>query len=148
MSEVLKVREHTYDGDILLYHSSADIVAFDSDEVEGLEDTNNVEDAIKLLNTKAGGKASTVTLQTTIIASAFKGATAPFEQTIKLEGIYKTDNPVVGVLVDSEDISLALKQQEAWGSIHRISCEDGEILVQCFEEKPTTDIPIQLKIIR
>ena len=148
MSEVLKVREHTYDGKILLYHSSADIVALDSDELVGLEEADNVGEAIKLLNNKAEGKANTITLQTTIVASAFEGGKAPFEQTIQLEGIYETDNPVVGVLVDANDVSLALRQQEAWGSIHRISCRDGEILVQCFEEKPTTDIPIQLKIIR
>lgn len=143
MPNVYKVREHLPSGDILLYHSSADIVALDEDK--GLGD--NLESAITLLNEKAEGKANTTTFKATILASAFEGTTSPYTQKITVEGILETDNPVVGVVFD-DNTSLALKQRDAWGSVHRITCMDDEITVYCFEDKPLIDIPIQLKVIR
>lgn len=145
MPNVYKVREHLPSGDILLYHSSADVVALDETKVTGLGD--NLETAVSILNDKAEGKADTTTLKATILASAFEETTAPYTQKIKVEGILETDNPVVGVVFD-DSTSLALKQRDAWGSVHRITCTDDEITVYCFEDKPLVDIPIQLKIIR
>lgn len=145
MPNVYKVREHTPDGNILLYHSSADVVIFDESKAPGLGD--NAEDAIIALNEKAEGKADTSTLETKIIASAFTGATAPYKQTIKVDGILETDNPIAGVIFD-EDMKVALQQRDAWGSVHRIACGNGEIVVYCYEDKPVIDIPIQLKVVR
>lgn len=145
MPNIYKVREHTPSGDIILYHSAADIVAFDESKAPGLGD--NLETAMLRVNTKAEGKANTTTLKTTIIASAFTGVTAPYKQTIKVEGILETDNPSAGAVFD-DDMVIALKQRDAWGSVHRIVCGNGEITVYCYEDKPLVDIPIQLKIVR
>lgn len=145
MPSLYKVREQTSAGDILLYHSSADIVALDESKVPGLG--NNLEKAMKTLNNKAEGKANTTTLTVTINASAFEGGTSPYKQTILLDGITETDNPIAGVTYD-EDVEIALKQREAWGNVSRIKCNNGSITVFCYEDKPTVDIPIQLKIVR
>lgn len=145
MPNIYKVREHTPDGNVVLYHSSADVVMFDESKAPGLG--NSAEDAIVALNKKAEGKANTSTLETTIVASAFTGVNAPYKQTIKVEGILETDNPIAGVVFD-DDMNIALQQRDAWGSVHRIACGNGEITVYCYEDKPIIDIPIQLKIVR
>ena len=145
MPKIYKVREQSSTGDVFLYHSSADIVALDESKVEGLGD--NLESAVIALNNKAEGKANTTTLNVLITASAFEGGTSPFIQTIEVEGILETDNPVAGVTY-SDDTELALKQREAWGSVSRIKCNNNSITVYCYEDKPTIDIPIQLKIVR
>ena len=141
MPKLYKVREQTPTGDILLYHSSADIVMLDEEKVPDLGD--NLEAAIMNLSNKA----NTLTLTTIIEASAFEGASSPFKQTIALEGIKSTDNPIAGVLYD-DDTEVALKQRESWGNVSRIKCGDDAITVYCFEDKPSTNIPIQLKIVR
>ena len=145
MPNLYKVREQSPSGDIFLYHSSADIVMLDETEVKGLGD--NVESALKSLNDKAEGKANTTTLKATIKASAFLGGNSPFKQTIEVKGILESDNPIAGVVYD-DDTEVALRQREAWGNVQRITCGNDSITVYCFEEKPTTDIPIQLKVIR
>ena len=145
MPNLYKVREQTASGDVILYHSSADIVMLDENKVHGLGD--NLETAMKTLNDKAEGKANTTTLKATIKASAFTGGTSPYKQTISVKGILDTDNPIAGVLYD-EDTEIALKQREAWGNVSRIKCNKDSITVYCYEDKPTTDVPIQLKVVR
>lgn len=173
MPKVYKVKEQAVDGSYILYHSSADIVAFDKTGSQNL-DTNNVQDAIKLVNNKAESKvsqtefnasnteinekienvkgtaeacANTLTLTATINASGFRGSSVPYIATVPVEGILETDNPMIGAIYDG-DVSTNLNRQEAWSQVQRITCTNGSIKVYCFEEKPTVDIPIQLKIVR
>lgn len=143
MANIYKVREHTAEGDILLYHSSADVVMLDEKKVPGLGD--NVESALLALSKGIDGNSTPI--KVTISASAFTGKTAPYQQEIAVEGIKETDTPVVGILY-SDDPATALKQRDAWGSVHRITCSDGKITVYCYEDKPTADIPIQIKLTR
>ena len=146
MPKVYKVSMEDSEGNHIMYESDADIVNYDDSNATGLT-SKNVQDALTKVNNKAEAKASTLTLTTTIVASAFQGNTAPYTQKIQLPEIKATDNPLVGV-VFSDIPATALDQQDSWSSVSRIQTGDGYILVSCYEDKPSVNIPIQVKIVR
>lgn len=147
MPNVIKVVEHDPLSDKLLYHrTSSDIVDFDNSN-SNIE-SNDAENAIKEVNNKADSKADTTTYNAKIIATAFEGVTAPYSQKIEIEGILSTDNPIVGITNLSDIVNVALEQRDSWGSINRITCGDGFIVAYCYEDLPSVDIDIQLKVIR
>lgn len=92
------------------------------------------------------GGASTETYTATI-STSWTGSSAPYTQTVTVIGITGTDNPVVDLVLDS-DTDIALNQLEAWGCVSKIETDTDSITVTCLEDKPTTAIPIQLKVVR
>lgn len=146
MPKAYDVRHEDHLGNAYLYHSRAKICAFDSTNEKGIS-ADNLQDAVHELNEKAEGKAMTATLTTIIKASAFTGKTAPYIQTINLDGVLETDNPYIGAVYDATP-ELALRQQEAFSCIAKIETRNNQLVVYCFEDKPTVDIPIQVKIVR
>lgn len=174
MPKIYKVKEHDPKSDGFIYsQTSADIVDFDSSKSENLtgdsvqtamesmnvkvEDrvtkdaliktVDKINESIMKVDKKADDNASTITFKTTIVSSSFEGTEAPFTQKIFIDGIKASDNPIVGVLV-SDSYRTALDEKEEWGNISRITCDDGFITVYCFENKPSVDLNIQIKVIR
>ncbi|MCM1220972.1 MAG: hypothetical protein NC548_41450 [Lachnospiraceae bacterium] len=146
MPKTYKVVHEDHNGNQYLYGSDATISAFDPTNEKSMAATN-LQDAVHEVNEKAEGKAMTATLDTTIRASAFTGKTAPYIQTITLEGVLETDTPLIGAVYDAST-DLALRQQEAFSCIAKIETRNNQLVVYCFEDKPTVDIPIQVKIVR
>ena len=146
MPNMYKVQHEDSAGNLILYASSADIVAFDSSGCTNL-DADDTQEAISTINQKAEGKAKMLTFDSVIQASAFEGVTAPYTQSIDITGILGTDRPDIGARLSS-DIKLALAQQEAFGSVTKIETGNGNITVFCYEDKPTVDIPIQIRVFR
>jgi hypothetical protein len=170
MPTLYKVKEHTSNGDGYVYHqTSADIVEFDSSKTANMGDTT-VQEAIETINSKVencasrtslkeatdkinedieklNDKANTTTYTARILAKGFEGTVAPFTQVINVEGITANDNPIVGV-IESDSLITALEQKDSWGSINRIKCDDGFITAYCYEDLPSVDLDIQLKVIR
>lgn len=91
------------------------------------------------------GGASTETYTATIGTEWSENA--PYMQTVTITGITGTDTPIVDVIL-STTTSTALNQLEAWGCVSKIETETDSITVTCLEDKPTTAIPIQLKVVR
>lgn len=92
------------------------------------------------------GGASTETYTATI-STSWTGSSAPYTQTITVTGITSTDAPIVDVVLSSTT-STALNQLEAWNCVSKIITGTNQITVTCLEDKPTTAIPIQLKVVR
>ena len=91
------------------------------------------------------GGASTETYTATIGTEWSENA--PYTQTVDVTGITSTDTPIVDVVLNS-DTDTALNQLEAWGCVSKIETATDSITVTCLEDKPTTAIPIQLKVVR
>ena len=91
------------------------------------------------------GGASTETYTATIGTEWSENA--PYTQTVDVTGITSTDTPIVDVVLNS-DTDTALNQLEAWGCVSKIETTTDSITVTCLEDKPTTAIPIQLKVVR
>ena len=84
---------------------------------------------------------------TATITTEWTGDTAPFTQTVAVKGILKEDWPHV-MPVYSEVLETALAEKEAWACVSDAKTVDGSIVFSCFEDKPTTAIPIQIEVNR
>lgn len=94
------------------------------------------------------GKAEkSVTYTTALTTAGWQGAAAPYTQTVAVAGILATDEPIIGP-VYSDTLETAISQKEAWSMVSDADVAAGSITFKCFEDKPTTDIPIQIKVVR
>lgn len=91
--------------------------------------------------------ASSTKIYTATILSGWTGSSAPYTQTVSVNGITSADTPIVDVILSS-DTNTALSQLEAWGCISKISTGTNQITITCLENKPNISIPIQLKVVR
>lgn len=83
----------------------------------------------------------------TLSAASWVGTAAPYSQDVAVEGILATDKPHIGPIY-SDDLETALAQKEAWAAVSRAYTTEGTVTFICFEDKPTTDIPVQLEVNR
>lgn len=90
--------------------------------------------------------ALTVHKTLTIPASGWS-STAPYTQTVSVEGVNAEDVPHVSP-VYSDDLTSALAQKEAWGMVSRAKTVANAITFYCFEDKPSADIPVQIEVNR
>lgn len=74
-------------------------------------------------------------------------ASAPFTQTIAVEGVLETDRPHWGV-VYSDDTESALAEKEAFAVVDKLNTADGSVTFTCLEEKPEADLTIQMEVNR
>ncbi len=81
---------------------------------------------------------------TATISTSWSGSSAPFTQTISVAGMTAASLVIVAPVYSTTNAT-ALAQKDAWNMISKIETGAGNIVVTCFEEKPVTSIPIQLK---
>ena len=101
-------------------------------------DSKAVGDALKK-------KAETESFKVILSANGWSGS-APFTQTISIDRIFSTDEPFVDV--NLEGVYDGTSIIEAWSVVGRVATADGSITAYCYEEAPTVDIPIILKVVR
>lgn len=70
---------------------------------------------------------------------------APYSQTVNVQGILATDTPIVDIVLSSSN---ADEESFSWLYVSKIITSDGSITATCLESKPTIDMQIQLKVIR
>lgn len=99
-------------------------------------------------NIEIGGNGSTATATyTATITTTWAGTAAPYTQDITVNGILSSDNPIVDAVL-SATLATAQAQEKAWGYVSKITTSTNTITVVCNKTKPTTAIPIQLKVVR
>lgn len=74
-------------------------------------------------------------------------STAPYTQTVSVQGILATDTPIVDVVLDSAT-STAISQNNSWAFVSKIETSANSITATCLESKPEVDLPILLKVVR
>lgn len=84
---------------------------------------------------------------TATLSTVWTGSTAPYTQTISVNGILATDMPHI-TPVYSTTLATALAQQEAWAMVSYAETTAGNIKFTCLEEKPTAAVPIQIEVMR
>lgn len=83
---------------------------------------------------------------TATIGTTWTGDSAPYTQTVSVDGILSTDIPIVDI-TPSDDFSIVEAELEAFGYIYRIIASDGSIIVYSME--PTeTEITIRMEVFR
>lgn len=86
-------------------------------------------------------KTFTVTLGTSWSGSG------PYTQTATVSGLLDSDNPIVDVVLSSATAT-AKAQRDAWALVDRITTAANSITAYAYDKKPTTAIPIQIKVMR
>lgn len=93
-------------------------------------------------------KAITFTRNATLLANGWSSS-APYTQTVSVADILVTDSALVDVVMSSAtngDSANALL--EAWNFVGRVATFEGSITAWCYEEKPTVNIELILKVVR
>lgn len=104
---------------------------------------NKALDADITLGASDVGAATQVTYITTI-GTVWTEQTGYVQQTIIVNGILATDNPIVDLITNTSDFEA---QQEAWGNIFKITTAINSITLYASEATKTA-IDIQLKVVR
>lgn len=84
---------------------------------------------------------------TATIFTSWTGSAAPYTQTVSISGVLVSDTPHI-IPTYSTTLATAKAQKEAWAKVSKAETAADSIIFTCFEEKPTTAIPIQIEVIR
>lgn len=94
-----------------------------------------------------GDTPANVTTYTATVSATWSGTSAPYQQTVSVNGILETDNPHI-TPVYSSDLVTALLEKEAWNKIGYAVSGSNAITFTCLEEKPTQTLNIQIEVVR
>lgn len=73
-------------------------------------------------------------------------SSAPYEQTIIVDGVKATDVPTISLSLDDVETESQKKQmQKSWNFVDYITMNDGSITAVCKFKKPTVDMSIVIK---
>ena len=97
----------------------------------------------------ANKKASTVTYTATITVFSWKydATNGGFTQTVAVNGILATDNPIADVVLGA-DVEANALYLAAWALVTRITTADGSITLYANGKAPANAFTIQLKAVR
>ena len=99
------------------------------------------------LNLLIQQRATTASYSATLSKSGWSSS-APYTQTVSVSGIKSTDNPIVDMDASKATTSNWEDLMESWNYIGRITANSGSVTAYCYEDKPTMDITIFLKVVR
>lgn len=102
--------------------------------------------AITGLQTALDSKASVSTCSATLLSTGWTGSAAPYSQEVTVTGITAADTPLVDIVQTGTEATDE-PMREAWGVVTRIVTSAGKITAYA-SEKPTVNIPIQLKVVK
>ena len=92
------------------------------------------------------GKATAALYTLTLPSTGWTGDAAPYTQEVAVTGITAADTPLVDIVQTGTEATDE-PMREAWGVVTRIVAGAGKITAYA-SEKPTVDVPIQLKVVR
>ena len=98
------------------------------------------------------GAAETATYAATITTNNWMSGSggssnSAHTQNITGDGSLESDNPIIDITLTGTKAA-NLQILEEWGKISRIETKLNKIVVTCYEDKPTVNIPIQIKVVR
>lgn len=138
--------------DLQKQQARENIGALGSDDVAndlGVVDAGKVLDARqgRELNERISDKASTASYTATFTAAGWS-ASAPYTQTVNVAGMLATDDPFVDVSLSGASGTEATNRMEAWTCVGRVTANAGSVTAYCYDEKPTVNLPVILKVVR
>lgn len=85
--------------------------------------------------------------KTATITTTWSGSAAPYTQEVAVSGILASDLPHITPVYSTTNAT-AIAQKEAWNCVSKAVTAADKLTFTCFEDKPTTAIPIQIEVIR
>lgn len=125
--------------------------------VPGVDDFNRIEGNTQYLKDALDShKAESASLDnlghvkyailTATLDTNWSGSAAPYTKTVTVSGILATDTPIIDVVM-SGTYSTDSARAKVWGYIYRAVTGNGTITFYATE-KPTVELPIQIKVVR
>lgn len=102
--------------------------------------------AITGLQTALDGKATAALYPLTLPSTGWTGDAAPYTQEVAVTGITASDTPLVDIVQTGTEATDE-PMREAWGVVTRMVTGAGKVTAYA-SEKPTVNIPIQLKVVK
>lgn len=130
--------------DVLLPKSGGTMtgaIAMGGNKVTGLGAPSASSDAANKSYVDGKRAAYTATLSTSWTGSG------PYTQTVSVSGILATDMPHIMPAYSSNNAT-AIAQKEAWSCVSKAEAAADGIKFTCFEDKPTTAVPLQIEVMR
>lgn len=78
--------------------------------------------------------------------TSWSGSAAPYSKSVTVTGILETDTPIIDVVM-SGTYATDEARQEAWGYVYRAVTANNSITFYA-NEKPTVELPVQIKVVR
>lgn len=75
-------------------------------------------------------------------------AEAPYTQTVAVQGVTGDDAPHVGLIPKGQTKEERDSENEAWDCVSHGVAENGIIVFTCDDEKPATDLALQIEVNR
>lgn len=98
-----------------------------------------------------------ITINTAVSASKYFNVTfkssdwsvsAPYTQTVNVNGIKASDNPIVDVNMASVTTGNSSDLLSAWGLVGRVATANDSVTAYCYEEKPAVDITVNIMVVK
>ena len=157
----------TYNGDIYRFTANHSAGAWSGNDATAvtigaeLQNKVNVEQGKQLSTedyttaekTKLSGIATGATANTvidttcTLTVAGWTGASAPYTQTVNVANILSTDKAWCDLSVSST-VATGLDEIDDWALVSKIESGAGTLTFKCYEEKPTTELNVNVKVVR
>lgn len=82
----------------------------------------------------------------TLLAEDWVGESAPYTQEISVLGITEDVVPLIGLVV-SNDVETGTEEKKEWGYITNATSGINTITFSCYQDKPTIDLNISIKVV-
>lgn len=100
------------------------------------------------LNRLIQQRATTASYTATFPVSGWSSS-SPYTQTVNVSGILSTDNPIVDIdMSNAQNADDWAALIESWNFVGRITANQGSVTMYCYDDKPTVNITIFLKVVR
>ena len=84
---------------------------------------------------------------TVILKASDWNSSAPYTQTVNVEGIKDADNPIIDINM-SDTTNNSANLLKAWMLVGRVATNNDSITAYCYEEKPEIDIVVNLMVVK
>lgn len=143
----IEISYEDYEGNVYSFKTSTDTVYFDTSDSNLFQGLSNLTEILETLDTVVSNKVSMMTYYANLTAD-YSGSSAPYTQTVSVPGILTTDEPLVGLISDANDVSLAISQEKSWANVSRIVTNNNSITVYCNKKKPEVALNLRLVVFR
>ena len=72
--------------------------------------------------------------------------TIPFTQTLYIDVITENTSPIIDIIINTEDTLVAIAESKEWSYITKAVTGDGSITFYCYENKPTINLNVKVKV--
>lgn len=124
------------------------------DRVDNKVDKNGTDrlmtaaEGTKLAGIETGATKNTVIDTTcTLTVAGWTGNDAPYTQTVNVTGLLSTDKPILDLSV-SPTVATGVDEIDDWALISKAESGAGTLTFSCYEDKPTMELTVNVKVVR